>query len=83
MGSPFSRIPFENLGEQGARRVKHFRMSEHRCWGEFENVPRTAAQPYEIFVGAAFFRLHFLAGKKGSWGMGQRPNSINRKDRES
>jgi hypothetical protein len=29
----------------------------------------------EIFVGAAFFGLPFLAVKKGNWGMGQSPIS--------
>ncbi len=27
----------------------------------------------EMFVGAAFFGLPFLAVKKGNWGLGQRP----------
>jgi hypothetical protein len=43
-----------------------------------ENVPRTAAEPYEIFVGVTFFRLHFLVSKKGSWGTGQSPDSNNK-----
>ncbi len=41
--------------------------------GELENVPRTSAQPLRIFVGATFFRLPCLVGKKGSWGPGQSP----------
>jgi hypothetical protein len=29
--------------------------------------------PFRIFVGAPFFGLPCLGGKKGDWGWGQRP----------
>ena len=54
-----------------ARRVKHFRMFEPKASSKMYRGRH--AQPYEIFVGVTFFRLHFLVSKKGSWGSGQRP----------
>jgi hypothetical protein len=50
--------------------------------GEFENALRTAAQPYEIFVGVTFFRLHFLVSKKGSWGVGRSPDLKQQAERK-
>jgi hypothetical protein len=66
--------PSEIQASTVARRVKHFPVFEPRCWGELENVPRTASADVGIFVGAPFFGLPFLGVKKGNWGPGQSPD---------
>src|SRR5512143_3360269 len=64
-------LSFENLGERGRPQGEKI-LGCLRPEGRIPKIYRgRSVQQHKIFVGATFFGLPCLVGKKGSWGCGR------------